>query len=104
MVAATITAYGTKVQIIQRKGVGQMSNAPKNPTTAPEPYVIHRQIGSTLYKVGIHFNPDAKETLDNKVRRLLKNDLRATSKNATMEPLQAGWLPEREVHYEQQAV
>ena len=81
-----------------------MSNAPKNLTTVPEPYVIHRQIGSTLYKVGVHFNPNAKETLDDKVRRLLKNDLMTASKNVTMKPLQAGWLSEGEVHYEQQAV
>ena len=72
--------------------------------TIPEPYVLHRQIGSTTFRVRIYFNPDARETLDDKVRRLLKNDLLSTPRNVTMELLQADWLPEREVHHEQQAV
>ena len=38
--------------------------------TAPEPYVLHRRIGSTTYRVRLHHNPDAKETLDEKVRYL----------------------------------
>jgi hypothetical protein len=72
-----------------------MSDAPKNLTTAPEPFVLHRKIGSTHYKVGIYFNPDAKETLDDKIRRLLKNDLKAAPDCAKMDSLQAGWLSER---------
>ena len=72
--------------------------------TTPEPYVLQRRIGSTTFKVRIHFDATAKETLDDKIRRLLKNELQAAPKNATMESLQAGWLPEREVRYEQQAV
>ena len=72
-----------------------MNYAPKNQTTAPEPFVLHRKIGSTHYKIGIHFSPDAKETLDDKVRRLLKNDLKAASENVKMGSLQAGWLSER---------
>ena len=63
--------------------------------TTPEPYVLHRRIGSTTYRVRLYFNPNAKETLDEKVRRLLKNDLQSAPENATMESLQADWLSER---------
>ena len=63
--------------------------------TTPEPYVLHRQIGSTTYRVKLHFKPNPRETLDEKVRRLLKNDLQSASKNATMDSLQADWLSER---------
>ena len=63
--------------------------------SASEPFVLQRRIGSTLYKVGIYFNPEAKETLNEKVRRLLKNDLQSAPENATMKALQAGWLSER---------
>jgi len=63
--------------------------------TTPEPYVLHRQIGSTTYRVRLHFNPNPRETLDEKVRRLLKNDLQSAPQNATMESLQADWLSER---------
>ena len=72
-----------------------MSNASKIQTTAPEPFVLYRKIGSTHYKVGIHFNPDAKETLDDKVRRLLKNDLKSAPNQGKMYSLQADWLSER---------
>jgi len=70
-------------------------NTATQSTTTPEPFVLHRQIGSTTFRVRLHFNPDARETLDEKVRRLLKNDLQSASGDATMVPLQAGWLSER---------
>ena len=67
----------------------------KSSTTSPEPFVLHRQVGSTTYRVRLHFNPNAKETLDDKVRPLLKNDLQSAPKNVKIESLQADWLSER---------
>ena len=63
-------------------------------TAAPESFVINRQIGSTLYHVGIHFNPDAKETLDDKILRLLRNDLNPITRGAIIGLPQTGRLPE----------
>ena len=63
--------------------------------TAKPSFVLHRQIGSTTYRLGIYFNPNAKETLDEKICRLLKNDLQSPPANVTMEPLQAARLSER---------
>ena len=63
--------------------------------TASEPFVLQRRIGSTNYRVKIHFNPNARETLNEKVQRLLKNDLQSAPENAKVETLQAGWLSER---------
>ena len=65
-----------------------------NNQTNPEPFVLQRRIGSTAYHVGIFFKEDAKETLKDKVIRLLKNDLNYLGENGTIEPLQAGWLSE----------
>ena len=70
-------------------------NMTTNTTISPEPFVLHRQVGSTTYRIRLHFNPNAKETLDDKVRRLLKNDLQSEPKTASMELLQADWLSER---------
>jgi hypothetical protein len=72
-----------------------MNPTSKCPTSNPEQFVLHRRIGSTVYNVGIHFNPQARETLNDKVRRLLRNDLQSARGDATMETLQAGWLSER---------
>jgi hypothetical protein len=63
--------------------------------TAPEPFVLQRRIGSTTYRVRLHFNPNAKETLNEKVQRLLKNDLQSAPDSVKMESLQADWLSER---------
>ena len=71
--------------------MNQAKNNPKN----PEPFALQKRIGSTLFKVNICFNEKSKETLENKVLRLIKNDLRFTQENITMKPLQAGWLLER---------
>ncbi len=37
--------------------------------------VIVRKIGNTTFKVGIHFSKDSKETMNDKVDRLLRNEL-----------------------------
>ena len=72
-----------------------MINTEKLITIAPEPSVIQRRIGSTLYTTNIFFNKNAKETLNEKVLRLIKNDLQSTPENVNMETLQASWLSER---------
>ena len=64
-------------------------------TRVSEPFVLRRRIGSTVYKVNVHFNPDAKETMDDKLLRLIKNDLNQAPKNVTMNLLQTGRLSER---------
>ena len=76
----------------------------ENITTTPEPFVLNRQVGSTTYSVNIFFDPNGKETLNEKVIRLLKNDtklqekeLKSVSENGNMKPLQAGWLSERNI-------
>jgi hypothetical protein len=60
-----------------------------------EPCCFTKHIGSTTYRVNINFKPDAKETLDVKILRLLKNDLQVLPGSAKMKPLQADWLSER---------
>jgi hypothetical protein len=62
---------------------------------APEQYVLRRRIGSTNYRVGIRFNPNSKERLEEKVKRLLKNDLHTMAENDSINSLQASRLPER---------
>ena len=64
-------------------------------TTTPEQFVLQRRIGSTLYRVRAHFSETSKETVDDKILRLLKNELLFSPKSATMESLQTGRLSER---------
>ena len=72
-----------------------MGQTVKSTTRVSEPFVLRRRIGSTTFKVGIYFDEGAKERLEDKIQRMLRNDLQCPPKCATMKPLQAGWLPER---------
>ena len=48
-------------------------------TTAPEPKAdqpdLVKRIGKTTYKVKVHFNPNAKESMSDKIIRMLRNEV-----------------------------
>ena len=54
-----------------------------------EPIKMQNRIGSTVYSVSIRFSDAAKETLNDKVYRLIKNEM------AKIPSPQTGKLPER---------
>ena len=57
---------------------------------------FYKRIGSTLYEVNVHFNEAAKETMEDKIFRLISNEtLKKANKYANMEGLQTERLPER---------
>ena len=39
-----------------------------------EVYQFTKRLGSTTFHVAVHFNPNAKETAEDKIIRLIKND------------------------------
>jgi len=41
------------------------------PVAAP---TIIRRIGQTTYRVSVHFNPNSKETVNDKIIRMIKNE------------------------------
>jgi len=43
--------------------------------TATETHTFTRRIGSTVYRVGIHFSRTSKETMSDKIKRLVQNDV-----------------------------
>ena len=50
-----------------------MNNTATNTATCP---TVRKQIGKTTYIVRVHFSQTSKETMDDKVLRLIKNDIR----------------------------
>ena len=40
-----------------------------------EEFSVQKQIGSTLYLVTVHFSETSKETMDDKILRLIRNDI-----------------------------
>lgn len=57
--------------------------------------IMRKRIGSTVYEVHAHFNPNAKEAMDEKILRLIRNDLNKPPPDAKMTVPQTGRLPER---------
>ncbi len=45
------------------------------PASGPEAPVVRRQIGKTTYLVKIHFNPDSPETLQDKLQRMIEDEV-----------------------------
>ena len=42
--------------------------------TPLEPYRLTKRLGSTVYEVHVYFNQDAKETMNDKIMRLVRNE------------------------------
>jgi len=59
------------------------------------PLDTRRRIGSTVYTVAVFTKKDTGDTVEEKVLRLLKNDLNPVYGNGKMNVPQTGWLPER---------
>ena len=60
-----------------------------------ETKMMLKRIGSTTYKVNVYPSQTSKETVGEKIMRIMRNDLKISQKSGIMEVLQAGWLPER---------
>lgn len=45
------------------------------PASGPEAPVIRRKIGKTTYLVRVHFNPESTETLQDKLQRMLEDEV-----------------------------
>ena len=55
---------------------------------------MRKRIGSTVFDVTIYFDQNAKETMNEKILRLIENDLNLTASNAMLYLPQTGRLPE----------
>ena len=44
--------------------------------TEAEPIKMQKRIGSTTYQVNVYFSPIATETMDDKILRLVRNEIR----------------------------
>ena len=47
-----------------------------------EPLNMRKRIGSTVYEVNVYFNQDAKETMNDKIMRLIRNEAAQSGKVA----------------------
>lgn len=50
------------------------STIEKTPNAPARPVTMLKRIGSTTYEVAIHFSATSKETVNDKIARLIKNE------------------------------
>ena len=50
-----------------------MNNTATNSATCP---TVRKQIGKTTYIVRVHFSKTAKETMEDKIKRMLREEVR----------------------------
>ena len=60
------------------------------------PLNAHRRIGSTVYEVEVYVKKDTAETIEQKIMRLIRNDLNPASSHVKMSTPQTGWLQAHE--------
>ena len=53
-----------------------MNNIAINTTTANPCPTVRKQIGKTTYIVRLHFSETAKETVEDKIKRMLRDEVR----------------------------
>lgn len=51
-------------------------------TTSEEPPALVKKIGKTTYVVKVHFSETSHETMQDKISRMLKNEVRHTTSDA----------------------
>ena len=66
-----------------------------NATANTKVMTRRKRIGSTVYVINAYLKNDAGETIEQKILRLVKNDLHLSGSPVIMELPQAGRLPER---------
>jgi hypothetical protein len=53
-----------------------VEGAEKESHAHTEPFILRRNIRSTAYEVAVYFSKTSRETLTDKIRRLIRNEIR----------------------------
>jgi hypothetical protein len=59
--------------------IEKTTNAPEKAQEAEQPHFVKR-IGKTTYKVNVHFSTTSKETINDKIIRMLRNEVQQSPK------------------------
>lgn len=62
------------MQTVTTKSDNQAVARAQGANAHAEPLNMRKRIGSTVYEVRIHFNQDAKETMNDKILRLIRSE------------------------------
>ena len=77
--------YPTNTITEYRKGAGPMRTPTQN-TADRKLLRLTRRIGSTTYRVSVHFSGTSRETIGDKILRLIQNEASGAQKTPEMTP------------------
>ena len=60
-----------KIEALPCRALSQKESKQMENRKANTPIALRKQIGGTMYCVRVHFNEDAKETMKDKIKRML---------------------------------
>ena len=67
-----------KIEALPCRTLSQKESKQMENRKANTPIALRKQIGGTMYCVRVHFNEDAKESMKDKIKRLIANEVRAS--------------------------
>ena len=77
------------------EALGQTAASVHNDAEAAKPFRIKKRIGTSVYEVNVFFDPDAKESMKDKILRLIRNDMNLTSNGAVNSSFYTSRMHER---------
>lgn len=75
---SVVVARCREIEALPYRALTQKENKQMENKKANTPVALRKQIGGTTYVVRVHFNEDAKESMKDKIKRLIANEVRAS--------------------------
>lgn len=75
---SVVVARCREIEALPYRALTQKENKQMENKKANTSVALRKQIGGTTYVVRVHFNEDAKESMKDKIKRLIANEVRAS--------------------------
>ena len=75
---SVVVARCREIEALPYRALTKMENKQMENKKTNTPVALRKQIGGTTYVVRVHFNEDAKESMKDKIKRLIANEVRAS--------------------------
>lgn len=75
---SVVVARCREIEALPYRALTQKENKQMENKKTNTPVALRKQIGGTTYVVRVHFNEDAKESMKDKIKRLITNEVRAS--------------------------
>ena len=75
---SVVVARCREIEALPYRALTKKENKQMENRKSHTPVALRKQIGGTMYVVRVHFNEDAEESMKDKIKRLIANEVRAS--------------------------